>query len=276
MVELIPIRENIGTEVRGVDLSKPVSDEDFKKIFDAWIDTTILLIRDQNITEQQHLDFTARFGQIANYTREIFSENRYPEILVLTNKKDEQGKDIGSPYSGRVWHTDGHYMENPPSGSILYCLEAPDEGGDTMFANMFKAYEHLPEKTKEMIADLQVRIDRVLSRYYNYPNRIPPTPEQILEWVSVDHPMVKIHPENGRKAIYAGGNVPWEIPGMSRDESDPIITFIQECSILKQFVYRHKWKPGDMIVWENRSAMHCATPYDHDKYCRLMHRTTFV
>lgn len=276
MVELIPIRENIGTEVRGIDLREPLSDEDFKKIYDAWIESTILLIRDQTISEEDQLNFTKRFGEIANYTREKFAQDKYPEILVLTNKKDASGKNIGSPYSGRVWHTDGHYMVKPPSGSILYCKEAPPEGGDTMFANMFKAYEYLPEKTKKIIENLEVRIDRVFSRYYNYPERTPPTPQQIEEWVKVDHPMVLEHPVSGRPAIYAGGNVPWEIPGLSNDESDPIMTFVQECSILKQFVYRHKWRPGDIIVWENRSAMHCATTYDEEKHTRLMHRTTFV
>jgi taurine dioxygenase/putative 2-oxoglutarate oxygenase len=276
MLELIPIKENIGTEVRGIDLREPISDSDFKKIFDAWIDTTILLIRDQHITEQQHLDFTKRFGEISFYTRKKFSEDKYPEILVLTNKKNKEGKPIGSPYSGRVWHTDGHYMENPPSGSIIYCLEAPPEGGDTMFANMFKAYDYLPEKTKGLIDNLDVTIDRVFSRYYNYPKRTPPTEKQIKEWIKVDQPMVKTHPENNKKAIYAGGNVPWGVPGLSHDESDPLVTFVQECSVLEQFVYRHKWRPGDMIVWENRSALHCATPYDEEKHCRLMHRTTFV
>jgi alpha-ketoglutarate-dependent taurine dioxygenase len=274
MLELIPITDRIGTEVRGIDVTQPISARDFDRIYQAWLDTTILLFRGQSLTPEQHIAFTDKFGDVVSYTREKFSEGHCPEILVLSNIVKD-GKLVGSPVSGRVWHTDGHYLADPPAGSIIYAIETPPVGGDTLFANMFAAYEELPESVKTQIDDLQVIISRVQSRPYNYPERPAPTEQEIAEWIDMPQPMVRIHPENGRKAIYVGGNVPWRIVGMDETESAPLVTFVQEFSVMKRFTYRHKWRPGDIIVWENRSALHRATPYDLENHRRLMHRTTF-
>ena len=274
MLELIPITDRIGTEVRGIDVSQPIAARDFDRIYQAWLDTTILLFRDQSLTPEQQVEFTKKFGDVVSYTREKFSESRFPEVLILSNIVKD-GKPIGSPVSGRVWHTDGHYLENPPAGTILHAIETPPVGGETWFANMFVAYEELPETVKARIADLKVIISRVQSRPYNYPERPAPTEQEVAEWVDMPQPMVLIHPENGRKAIYAGGNVPWRVVGMDEAESAPLVTFVQEFSVMKRFTYRHKWRPGDIIVWENRSAMHRATPYDLQAHRRLMNRTTF-
>ena len=148
-------------------------------------------------------------------------------------------------------------------------------GGDTWFANMFAAYDALPQITKQRIAGLNVVISRVQSRPYNYPDRPPPTAEERAEWVDVTHPLVRRHEVNGRLALYAGGNVPWRIAGLSEDESRPLVTFVQEFSVQPRFTYRHKWLAGDIIVWDNRSAMHKATVYEQVGARRLMHRTTF-
>lgn len=274
MLELIPITNRIGTEVRGIDLTQPISSSDFDRIYQAWIDTTILLFRNQSLTPRQQIDLTKKFGEIVSYTRDKFSDNEYAEILILSNI-EKDGKLIGSPMSGRVWHTDGHYLTQPPAGSIMYAIETPPEGGDTLFANMFAAYEDLPEVVKAKIDNLKVVISRVQSRYYNYPERGAASEQEVKEWKDVPQPMVRIHPESGRKAIYAGGNVPWRIAGMDEAESAALVTFVQEFSIMEQYTYRHKWRPGDVVVWENRSAMHCATPYDQNNHRRLMHRTTF-
>lgn len=146
-MELRPLTRSIGTEVIGVNVTKPISQSNFDRIYEAWIDTTILLFRGQEMTPKQQVDFTRRFGEIASYTRQKFSEEQQPEILVLSNIVKD-GKQIGSPVSGRVWHTDGHYLENPPAGSMLYALQVPDHGGDTCFANMVVAYEALPARVK--------------------------------------------------------------------------------------------------------------------------------
>ena len=273
MVELVPITDYIGTEVKGIDVTKPISDDDFEKIYDAWIDTTILLFRNQHMTSNQQIKFTQRFGELSSYTRKEFSESNEPEILVLSNISND-GKLIGSPVSGRVWHTDGHYLEDPPAGSMLYAIEIPPVGGDTFFANMFASYDEMPRVVRDKIEHLQVVISRIQSRPYNYPDRPAPTPQEHAEWLDVPQPMVRIHAENNRKAIYAGGNVPWRIIGMDESESIPLVTFVQEFSVLPRFTYRHKWRPGDIILWDNRSAMHKATYYDMTNHRRLLHRTT--
>jgi taurine dioxygenase/putative 2-oxoglutarate oxygenase len=157
---------------------------------------------------------------------------------------------------------------------MLYAREVPPVGGDTWYGNMYAAYAALPESVKERINDLKVIISRIQSRPYNYPDRPAPTDAERAEWIDVAHPLVRVHEENGRKALYAGGNVPWRIEGLSEDESLPLITFLQEFAVQPQFTYCHKWQPGDIILWDNRSAMHRATYYDDVADRRLMHRTT--
>lgn len=273
MLELVPITDGIGTEVRGVDVTGKISDRDFDRIYQAWIDTTILLFRGQTMTPEQHIAFTRRFGDTLNYTRTQFSEQEYPEILILSNITRDQ-KLIGSPVSGRVWHSDGAYLTDPPAGSMLYAIEVPPVGGDTWFANMVAAYDALPMVTKRRIEGLKVVISRVQSRPYNYPERPLPTAEERAAWADVSHPLVRVHQVSGRKALYAGGNVPWRIEGMPEEQSGPLITFLQEFSVRPRFTYRHRWRAGDIILWDNRSAMHKATAYDQLAHRRLMHRTT--
>ncbi|MGW0536495.1 TauD/TfdA dioxygenase family protein [Streptomyces sp. NPDC003032] len=275
MLELVPITDGIGTEVRGVDVTRPLSDRDFDRIYQAWIDTTVLLIRGQDMIPVEHIEFTRRFGEVFAYTRSQFNDVEHPEILILSNLTKD-GKPIGSAYSGRVWHSDGAYLTDPPVGSMLYAREIPPTGGDTWYGNMFAAYEALPQPVKERIEDLKVVISRVQSRPYNYPDRPAPTEKERAEWADVSHPLVRVHEENGRKALYAGGNVPWRIEGLSEDESAPLITFLQEFAIQPRFTYRHQWQVGDIVLWDNRSAMHRATPYDHVNHHRLLHRTTIT
>jgi taurine dioxygenase/putative 2-oxoglutarate oxygenase len=273
VLELVPITDVIGTEVRGIDVTEDIPARDYDRIYQAWIDTTILLFRGQTMTPAQHIAFTRRFGEVVKYTRDEFSEGGSPEILILSNITKD-GKLIGSPVSGRVWHTDGHYLVEPPAGSMLYAIETPPVGGDTWFANMVAAYDALPAVTRERIEGLKVVISRRQSRPYNYPDRPMPPPEELETWIDMLQPLVRTHDVSGRKAIYAGGNVPWRIDGMPVEESLPLITFVQEFSVQPRFTYRHRWFPGDIILWDNRSAMHKATPYDQLAYRRLMHRTT--
>jgi len=275
MLTLRPMSAALGVEVSGVDLSKPISDGDFDEIYNTWIDATVILFRNQQLTPEHQLAFARRFGRITNYNSAGNQHARYPELLVLSNLK-EDGKPIGAPVSGRYWHSDGHYSLEPPSASILYALEVPPVGGETWFANMFAAYDALPEQTKRRLAGLKVIISRVQSRPYNYPERPPVTDEQRASWPDMPQPLVRTHPVSGRKALYVGGNVPWRIEEMPDGEAALLVTELQEFAIQPKFIYEHHWRAGDIVVWDNRSAMHKATAYDQENHRRLMHRVTIA
>ncbi|MDP9152010.1 MAG: TauD/TfdA family dioxygenase, partial [Myxococcota bacterium] len=165
-MDLRPITEAIGTEVRGIDVTQHVSARDLERMYEAWLDTTILLFRGQHMTPEQQIAFTSRFGEVAAYTRPQFRERSRPEVLVLSNIRQD-GELIGSPVSGRVWHTDGHYLECPPAGSMLYAIQVPPVGGDTWFANLVAAHDALPAVTRAQLEGLKVVISRVQSRPYN-------------------------------------------------------------------------------------------------------------
>jgi taurine dioxygenase/putative 2-oxoglutarate oxygenase len=272
-MQIKPLTESIGAEICDVDIAAGISDADFKRIYNTWIDRTIILLRGQRLGHEDQIAFTARFGEVASYTRPQFGIPGYPEILVLSNIQKD-GRPIGSPHSGRVWHTDGHYLAAPPAGSLLYAIEVPPDGGDTWFANMFAAYEALSPAMKARIEGLRAVISRVQSRPYNYPDRAPVTDQEREEWLDMPQPLVLTHPVSGRKALYTGGNVPWRIEGLPDEESVSLITYLQEFSVRPRYTYRHRWQAGDVILWDNRSAMHKATPYDGTKFVRHMHRTT--
>ena len=275
MLSLRPITEMIGTEVSGIDLAGPISARDFDRMYAAWLDTTILLFRRQSITPQQQINFSRRFGELLVYTRSENALPGHPEVLVLSNLARD-GKPMGSPASGRYWHTDGHYLKCPPAASLLYGAEVPPSGGDTWFANMQAAYEALAAETKVRIDGRQIIISRVKSRPYNYPNKPAVTPEERAAWPDMPQPLVRTHPKTGRKALYVGGNVPWNVVGMAETESDALITDLQAFATQPRFVYVHRWQAGDAILWDNRSSMHRATAYDEVNHRRLMYRTTIA
>jgi alpha-ketoglutarate-dependent taurine dioxygenase len=275
VLTLRPLTDTIGTEVFGVDLAEPLLASDFDKLQEAWLDSTILLFRNQSMTPAQQLAFTRRFGEPVSYTRSQNALPGYPEILVLSNLK-HNGVPVGAPIAGRYWHSDGQFLKEPPAGSFLYGIEVPQSGGDTWFANMYAAYNALPESTKMRIEGRKVVISRVQSRPYNYPDKPPVTAAERAAWPDVLQPLVRTHPQTGRKALYVGGNVPWRVEGMPTAESDILIPELQAFATQPQFVYIHQWCAGDAILWDNRSAMHRATSYDEINQRRLMHRTTIA
>ena len=267
-----PLSPALGTEVVDLDLRQPVADADFESLHAKLVDTTVLVIRDQRLAADDLVRFTKRFGDILVYTRAANAHHTHPEVLVLSNILRD-GKPIGSAESGRYWHTDGHFLEMPPAVSLLYAVELPPIGGDTWFANMFAAYDALPDETRARIEGLRVIISRVRSRPYNYPQRPPVTEEQRAAWPDMPQPLVRTHPLSGRKALYVGGNVPWLIEGMDEAESTPLITTLQAHAIQPAFAYAHAWRPGDLLVWDNRSSLHKATAYDAVAHRRHMLRT---
>jgi taurine dioxygenase/putative 2-oxoglutarate oxygenase len=263
----------IGIEASGIDLSEPISSQTFDRIHAAWLETGLLIFRRQSLSADRQIAFTKRFGKILVYTRSENAHPDYPELLILSNLR-RNGRPCGSPASGRYWHTDGHFLRRPPSASLLHAIHVPRTGGDTWFASMTAAYDALPPDLQSRLAGLRVIISRVRSRPYNYPEKPPVTDAERAAWPDMDQPIVRTHPETGRRALYVGGNVPWRVENMPEAESTPLITELQAHAIQPQFIHVHKWRRGDLVIWDNRSVLHRATAYDQQRSKRHMHRTS--
>ena len=275
-IEIRPLSAALGAEVVGVDLSRPLDDNTFARIHEAHLEHLVLAIRDQDLTPEQHIAFSRRFGELDIHVLDQFLLPGHPEILVVSNKKVD-GRAVGLQDAGNYWHSDISYREFPSLGSLLYALEIPPEGGDTLFANMYAAYETLPEETKARIDGLEAvhgygQIYK-LSDEEGGSARQPLSEEQKAKIPDVVHPVVRTHPETGGKALYVSPGLTVAIAGMDDDESRTLLAELHEHSTKPQFVYQHRWRRHDVLFWDNRCTMHLATGYD-PQFTRHMHRTT--
>ncbi|HSK39883.1 MAG TPA: TauD/TfdA family dioxygenase [Arenibaculum sp.] len=274
-IQVVALGDALGAEIRGVDLSQPVAPQTFAAIHDAWMQHEVLVFRGQTMTPGQQIAFTRLFGELVVYTR---SENALPgnaEVLVLSNVV-ENGRRTGAAISGRYWHVDGHFLESPPAGTLLYAREVPLVGGDTWFTSMTAAYAALPDVLKDRIAGRRLLMSRIQSLPYHYPERPPPTDEQRRQWPDVPQLLVRTHPGNGRKALFFGGIVPWRIVGMAEDESNALMAELHERTFQERFMYVHRWQAGDVLLWDNRATAHRATGFDMAAHRRTMHRTSIA
>lgn len=274
MIRMIvrPLQGEFGAEVLDLDLSRPLSDAGFAEIEAAWTRHSILVFRDLRMTPQQHIAFTRRFGPLHVMEPLQYNLPGQPEIFVVSNVEDG-GKALGLKRAGWGWHSDGEDKALPNAGSLLYALELPPEGGDTLFADMYAAYAALPADVRRTISGRRACFSRVRLHHVHYPHLPPLTEDDKLAKPDVWHPIARRHPKSGWTALYVGR---WacEIEGLPEEEGKQLIGTLQEFAVRPEFVYRHRWRSGDAVLWDNRCAQHCATPFDDAKYRRHMHRTT--
>lgn len=274
-LEIRPLDAPLGAEVLGLDLSRPLADDDFQRIHRAHLDHHVLVFRDLQITPQQQIDFSRRFGPLQIHVLRQFQLAGHPEILVVSNIK-ENGQPIGLGDAGHYWHSDLSYKELPSLGSMLHAQELPSEGGDTLFANQHLAWERLPEALKERVAGLRAE-HHYLAKYAELQQRNPwrpnLTPEQIAEVKPVVHPVVRTHPETGRKALFVSEHFTTRIVGLPEDESRSLLDELFKLTTLPELIYRHVWQPHDMVFWDNRSVTHLAAGCP-DHLRRRLNRTT--
>jgi taurine dioxygenase len=276
MFNLTPLSPALGAEITGLDLSQPLDDTTFKRVHRAHLDNLVLVFRDQHLTPEQHIAFSRRFGGLSGHIFDQFLLPGYPEILQVSNKKKPDGEFAGLPQAGRRWHSDLSYTAIPSLGSLLYAKEIPPEGGDTLFNNMYRAYETLPDTTKARINGRKAEYLLGSARkYFTEDERPALTAEQLAAVPSVVHPAVRTHPETKRKALYINPSHTVHILDMDETESDALIAELAEHSTRSEFVYRHKWRPHDLVFWDNRCCMHLAEP-PPPEYGRHMHRTTVI
>jgi taurine dioxygenase len=250
----------LGAEVTGLDLARPVDDADFAHIHRAHLDHHVLVFRQQRITPQQQIDFSRRFGPLQIHVLRDFQLPGHPEVLVISNIV-ESGKPIGLGDAGHFWHSDLSYKEVPSLGSMLHAQELPEEGGDTLFANMHLAYETLPAALRRAVEGRKAE-HSYLAQYAELQRRSPWRPNltqaQIDEVKPVVHPVVRIHPETGRPALFVSEHFTTRIVGLPEDESAALLAELFAHSIRPEHIYRHQWQPYDMVFWDNRSLMHLA------------------
>ena len=271
-----PFGAPLGAEVLGLDLSQPLSDAGFARLHRAHLDHHVLVFRDQRITPAQQIAFSRRFGPLQIHVLRQFQLADHPEILVVSNIRDETGKPIGLGDAGSYWHSDLSYKETPSLGSMLHAQELPSEGGDTLFANQHQAYDELPEALKTTIQDLRAE-HRYLSKYETLRERNPWRPAltqvQVDEVKPVVQPVVRTHPENGRKALFVSEHFTTRIVGLPDDESRDLLQQLFEHSSTERLIYRHRWQPHDMVFWDNRSVTHLAAGCP-EHLRRRLNRTT--
>jgi alpha-ketoglutarate-dependent taurine dioxygenase len=261
-----------GAEVIGASPSLDFSRGDFARVEAAWYRYGVLVFRDLAMTPEQHIAFTRRLGPLHVMIPLHFNLEGHPEVFVVGNA-EEGGKPVGLRDAGMGFHSDGEDKAIPNAGSFLHAVQVPPEGGDTLFANMYDAWDALPEATRRSLAGRRARFSRITLHHVHYPHLPPLTEEQKRDRLDVWHPIARRHPVTGRTALYIGR---WavEIEGMAEEEGRALIADLLAFAQRPERVYRHRWRQGDAVLWDNRCTQHCATPFDSARYTRRMHRTT--
>ena len=279
-VTLRPTGAPMGVEIDGVNVAKPMDVATFHKIREALYKHSLIIFRSQNLNPQDQVAFGRRFGELEVHVLKEFLMPGLPEVLVISNIV-ENGKPIGVADGGRVavWHTDSSYVKDPSAASLLYGIEIPhdDAGlplGDTEYASTFAAYDALPESMKKRLEGLKA-IHRVTKGYEKdkkvaSATRVGYTDEQRAAYPDQHHPLVRTHPVTGRKCIFINKVCVVGIAGMPDSESEPLLEELYQHCTQEQFIYRHKWKAGDLLMWDNCSILHRAT-HDYPGKRRRMH-----
>ncbi|SAI24575.1 taurine dioxygenase [Bordetella ansorpii] len=273
MLKTRSLHPGFGIEVLDLDLADPASDAAIDQLVQDLDRHSLILVRGQKLSNPRHVEVSRRFGSLMTHVLKQFLTTGLPEIYVLSNVS-ENGKPIGNHKEGWNWHSDLSYVAEPSMGSLLYSVEVPPEGADTLFASMHLAYEALPPATQQRIRHMTAT--HSYAGYYGkaFADRTPLSEEQKARTPDVRHPVVRTHPTTGRLSLYVGEDIIKHIDDLPPEESAALLDTLNKHAISDAFTYRHRWQQGDLVIWDNRCTMHCATPYDDNKYRRVMHRTT--
>jgi taurine dioxygenase len=273
-VTVTPLTPAVGAEVGNVDLSS-LSAPEFGQIEDAWHRYSVLLFRGQKLSDDDLLTFSRRFGEldpppIQEHGRQ--SPPGYPDVYVVSNVLDEKGAPIGALGAGEaVWHTDMSYLDLPPDASMLYSLEIPPTGGNTYFCGMQAAWQAMPAELKRKVAGRRIKHDGTFNSGGYVRQGVTPTDDP-HKAPGAWHPAVCMHPVTGVPALYLGRRRNSYVEGLSQADSDALLDELWRFVERPEFVYAHRWRLGDLVLWDNRSTMHRRDPFDNAAR-RVMHRT---
>ena len=262
------LKGDFGVEISGVDV-RTASPETLGQIVQLLKDRGAVVVRDQDISAPDLVGFTRLFGTPADNPRKEFTVSGSPDVFVISNKIVD-GKPVGDADAGSGWHFDMPYERLPGYCTLLHALEVPEEGSDTLFADLCAAWDALPNKRKEELEELVI--------HHSYAQLASLkgtklTAEHRKSLPDVFHPLVRKHPFNGRLALRPclGGSK--GVLGIANPEGLELLKELVEFATQEEFIYRHKWKRGDLVVWDNNCSLHRGTPFDKQKYVRFVHRT---
>jgi taurine dioxygenase len=278
-VSVLPSGEALGAEIV-VDLASDIDDATFRLIEAAFHDHIVVVFRGQHLSSAQQIAFSRRFGELEIHIVKKYLLADYPEILLVSNVKNAAGENIGLADAGFTWHSDVSYRKHPSRCSLLYAIEVPEEDGrtlgNTLFANTVLAYEALPESMKAWLTGRRA-VHRYSERMRVADSPRPKlTAAQLAETPDVAHPIVRTHPFTGRRALYVTKGECIGIEGVPDDEGRAVIEELHDHCIKPAFQYRHRWRVGDLLMWDNATAMHLAICDYALPQRRLMHRTTVI
>ena len=271
-MKITPLSGIIGAEIEGINLAEPLASVTVKRIRKAFLDNQVLVFPNQELTPKQHLAFARKFGMADIYPF-LKSIDGVPQVIeILKAEKDTSN-------FGKHWHSDTTYMPKPNMGTMLYALEVPNPGGDTMFADMYRAYDTLSNGMKKVLKG-------VTGLYSSAQNNIGGRAEKMKELAGMKtafigeadpieavHPVIRTHPETGKKALYVNFSHTVHFSGMTREETLPILEYLTRHAVKPEFTCRVRWRKGDLVFWDNRCVQHKAIN-DYDGQRRRMHRVT--
>jgi taurine dioxygenase len=267
-IQVKPLSPAVGAQVGGVDVAQALDDATFEAIRDCWHEYGVLCIPGQTLSEMEQVRFAERFGELATTQGEYAISKSHPAIMYVTNEK-EDGKYVGALPDGEMYfHSDMCYVERPSMATMLYAMEIPSSGGNTLFANMYKAFDALPEAMKQRLAGL-----KAVNSYE--PGTAAPmaamrTRAQVSPSArSYTQPLVCTHPVTGKKALYLNRLMTEYIVGMPREESNALLESLFDHQEQRQFIYEHRWTPGDLVIWDNRCILHARGDFNADELRKL-------
>jgi taurine dioxygenase len=265
-IEVRPLAGALGAEVVGVDMARALDDEVVGEVRQAFLDHLVIFLRDQKVTPQQQVAFARRFGEPMEYPQ----LRGLPEAPLITPvvKLEHERNNFGG-----IWHSDTTYLAEPPMGSMLMALEVPPYGGDTMFANQYLAYEQLSDGLKKTLDGLVGISSSAKAEVSKTREDQMKAAGAALKVLTGEHPIVRTHPETGRKALYTSDAHTASIKGWTEKESLPLLKFLWDHQTKPEFTCRFRWQPGSLAFWDNRCAMHNPIN-DYHGFRRVMHRVT--
>jgi len=268
-ITVAPIAGALGAEIGGVDLATDLADETVAEIRRAWLEHLVVFFRDQDVSLDAFLAFARRIGEPVEYPF-VKGMDDYPEIITVSKLPHE------TVNFGGIWHSDTVYLERPPMATLLVAREVPPFGGDTLFANMYAAYDALSPGMQRMLAPLRaVHSSALADVSKTREDRIRDAGNgEAREYLS-EHPVVRTHPETGRRALYVNVAHTSRFAGFTDDESRPLLQFLFAHSVRPEFTCRFRWRVGSIALWDNRCAMHNPIN-DYHGYTRTMHRITLA